>query len=251
MVTNAPRDFTWNDCETVFRELHAQGIDPIVVGGQAVNLWLDYYGADIQALAAPVASKDLDVIGDQDLAQRCSDVLHARYIPINRTKSAVPMNAIVSLGDDEHALKIDFQDGSEPNTIDELQAAAVRLPTAWGTVCVMHPLHCLKTRVHNVLEIWHKGEKKYANDHGRAQMRAAMVIFRHFAQELAGKDGGPRKVIKNYESLFEFALEGAGEKLWFKERVNLIDCIEPHQELPEMFRTVRYPQMCARFARQD
>lgn len=106
MVTDAARTFTWSDCERVFQKLHAEGIDPIVVGGQAINLWLDYYGADIQALAAPVASKDLDVIGDQELAQRCSAVLRARYVPINRPKMAVPMHAIVSLGDDEQALKL-------------------------------------------------------------------------------------------------------------------------------------------------
>jgi hypothetical protein len=112
----------------------------------------------------------------------------------------------------------------------------------------MHPLHCLKTRVYNVLEIWHDGKRKYANDHGRAQMHAATVIFRRFARELAVQEEGPRKVLKIYESLFEFALDSTGKKLWAQERVNLIDCIEPLQELPEMFRTVRHPQMCALLA---
>lgn len=108
---------------------------------------------------------------------------------------------------------------------------------------MMHPLHCLKTRVHNVLEIWHRGQKKYANPHGRAQMRAAMVVFRQFAQELAQQVNGPRKVLKSYEGLFEFASSGAGGKLWVQERVNLIECIEPLAGLPEAFRTIRYYQM--------
>ncbi len=249
MVSAPPRKLTWRECDSVFADLYAAGLEPIVVGGQAVNLWVHYYSQGQMPFAVPIASKDIDVVGDAKLAAACALALQARCQKVNRVKEAVPMNAIVFVGDERDGLKIDFQDGSAPNTPQEIWDAAIPLPTTWGRVRVMHPLHCVKSRIFNVLEIRHKGELKYDNPHGNAQMRAAMQVFQHFAEELAAADRGPRKVLKLYEDLFEFAKGRLGTKLWATKRIDVFDCIQPLEHLPEGFREIRYPQMRCQLGR--
>lgn len=84
----------------------------------------------------PIASKDIDVLEDFSLARDCAAVLNARFLPLNRTKAAVPMNAVVRIGSN---LTIDFQASSAPNSAKDIEDAAVKLPTTWGDVRVMHP----------------------------------------------------------------------------------------------------------------
>lgn len=243
MVSASPRELTWRECDDIFADLYAAGLEPIVVGGQAVNLWIDYYSKEGACLAVPIASKDIDVVGDVELAAECALALKARCRRVNRVREAVPINAIVFVGDEKDGLKIDFQDGSDPNPPKEIEVHAVPLPTEWGKVRVMHPLHCVKSRIYNVLEIRHKGKLKYDNTHGRAQMHAAMRVFRHFTEELVAIDDGPRKVLKLYEDLFKFAKGPLGTKLWDSKRIDVFDCIQPLTTLPKEFQETRYPQM--------
>ena len=243
MVSKEAVTFLWEDCDPVFRQLFLQGLRPIVVGGQAVNLWVDHYSRSYSEFSAPVASKDIDVIGDLALAQRCAQVLKGCCKAVDRTKSAVTMSAVVMLGEDENALRIDFQDGSAPNDLDEIERDAIPLPTQWGEVKVMHPLHCLKTRVFNVLEIWHKSEKKYDNARGLAQLRASIDVVRYFARDRLQAPGGTRKVLNLYEEIFKFSRSSLGEKLWQAKQIDVFSCVEPHDALPERFRIVRYAQM--------
>jgi hypothetical protein len=235
--------FTWSDCDPIFRRLYEEELRPIIVGGQAVNLWVDYYHPSLGAGRAPIASKDIDVLSEGDLAQRCARALNARYRPVNRSREATPMSAIVVLGENDDALRIDFLDCSEPNPVEHLLRDAVRLPTAWGEVSVMHPLHCMKSRIYNVMEIWQGGVKKYDTVHGLAQMKAAMDVVKLFARERLNAEGGVRKVLKIYEEIFEFGLSPLGQKLWDAKGVDVMSCVEPLPELPTEFLSKRYPQM--------
>lgn len=237
----------WQDCDPVFEAIAREGLVPILVGGQAVNLWLDYYarvGGPV-ALGAPVASKDIDVLGDLPMAQRCAAVLGGRCTPINSQKLAVPMVAILRIGPEEGGVRVDFQMGSDPNDKAELEAAAIPLPTPWGTVSVMHPLHLLKSRTFNVLDAWHEGKRKYDNPHGLRQLQSAMDVFRCYVRELVSR-GDTRRVLNNFEDLFRFADGDFGTRLWARKKIDLFRCIEALAGLPDGFYEKRFPQMWKR-----
>lgn len=238
---NRPR-LRWQDCDPVFKAIAKAGIDPgpILVGGQALNLWLEYYAREggPVVLGAPVASKDIDVLGDLAMAERCALTLGGRCTPINPLKHAVPMVAIVHVED----VRIDFQIDSEPNTKAEIEGAAIPLPTPWGAVTVMHPLHLLLSRAYNVSEIWLNGKRKYDNPYGLRQLQGAMDVFRCFARELTRRGDG-RKMPRSYEALFAYANSDRGERLWSRKGIDLFRCIEPLTDLPEGFHQERFPRM--------
>lgn len=159
---------SWLDCDESVRQIRQAGIDPVVVGGQALNAWIDYFGESFASRLRAVTSKDLDLVGSADDARIAARALGLQFKPVNARKAAIRLNAV--LLSEDNSLRIDFLPGSPPNTDSEVQEAAVSLPTNWGSVRVMHPLHCLRSRVYNVLEARIDGEKKYDNERGLAQM---------------------------------------------------------------------------------
>ncbi len=163
-------ELSWDTCLESLRRIGRTGIDPVVVGGQAINFWMVYFARGELEAADLILSKDLDLVGSTDDARKAARALGLQFKPINARKAAVRLNAVLLSEDD--SLRIDFLPGSPPNTDSEVQEAAVSLPTKWGSVRVMHPLHCLRSRVYNVLEAHVDGEKKYDNERGLAQVQS-------------------------------------------------------------------------------
>jgi hypothetical protein len=143
------RALSWTDCDRYFQRLHEAGVHPIVVGGQAVNLWAHYFGIDVaRPEFSPLASKDIDVLGEESLAHACAVALDGSFRPVSSARTAVPFCAVVLVSEPNVSpLRLDFQTASSPNSAEAIIAAAVPLPTDWGSVHVMHPMHCLQSRV--------------------------------------------------------------------------------------------------------
>jgi hypothetical protein len=238
MVVNA---LSWLDCDAFVHQIREAGLDPVVVGGQALNAWIDYFAESLGSQLLAVASKDLDLVGSTDDARKAAQALGLQFKPINARKAAIRLNAV--LLSEDSSLRIDFLPGSPPNADNEVQEAAVSLPTKWGSVRVMHPLHCLRSRVYNVLEAHVDGEKKYDNERGLTQMRASREILECFLAELIETEKGPRKVLKIQEALFEFALSERGLRVWHAKQFDVFTPVSPRPALGEAFGTKRYPQM--------
>jgi hypothetical protein len=68
------------DLRNVFVTLQALGLDTVVVGGQAVNLWAYQYQAKCPKLREflPFASEDLDFYGGKVEAIACKDALQGQ-----------------------------------------------------------------------------------------------------------------------------------------------------------------------------
>lgn len=235
-------ELDWERIDAHLRTLSEAGLHPVVVGGQALNAWSDYFSARGRNVD-PIASKDIDLVGSTSDARKAAQVLGIRFTAISARKAAVRLNAVL-LSEDK-SLRIDFMPGSAPNADAEIQEAAVPLPTKWGSVRVMHPLHCLRSRVYNVLEAHIGGEKKYDNERGLAQMRASREILELFLHELVATERGPRKVLKIQEALFEFALSDLGVRIWHAKTFDVFTPARPLPELGEAFAQKRYPQMLA------
>lgn len=234
-------ELSWAACLESLRQISSTGIDPVVVGGQAINFWMVYFARGAPQTPALVLSKDLDLVGSADDARKAAQALGLQFKPINARKAAIRLNAV--LLSEDNSLRIDFLPGSPPNKDNEVQEAAVALPTKWGSVRVMHPLHCLRSRVYNVLEAHVDGEKKYDNERGLTQMRASHEILNAFLEELVETEKGPRKVLKIQEALFEFALSDLGLRIWHAKQFDVFTPVAPRPALGESFSTKRYPQM--------
>lgn len=171
----------------VLRVASAVGIDDgaFVVGGQALNIWAEYYSSRTNELSefAPYTSKDIDYFGPQEAAKKMATALGGKvaFPPIG---DSTPSTAIVTVLIDGREILIDFishvlgiHDRSLKNGVVEIVAP---LQLVDGEVLisipVMHPLHCLQSRIANALS----PATKRRDDTALRQLRAAPIILREY-----------------------------------------------------------------------
>ncbi len=194
---------------------------------------------------APYTSKDIDFCGSQDMGRTCAEALGGEF----RTPSALdhaPVNAGVVAYRDTHSVerKIDFLYSAFG--IDAAELAEMSVPFGRPVVLrVMHPVHCLESRAHNVASL-----PGYDTEHARKQLRAAIICAREFLRESLSDNVRPRVVLRHNERIFRFSLRKAGRSVFVKHSIDTFKAVCVHDRLPVPFRTVRYPQMQQHLAKK-
>ncbi len=160
-----------------------------VVGGQAINFWARRYGIDKSLMGAgPMISKDIDFFGGIRSADRLSARLHGKVCrpgPDDHT----PNSAVVEAEIGGEVVHIDFLDHVSGVSDAEIRKRVVEVvmpsldQSRTITLSLMHPLHCLQSRLANFYR------------HGRddeialRQIEAAPLILEAFIDEMLGTDG--------------------------------------------------------------
>lgn len=172
--------------EIADRVVSALENDPnaFVVGGQAINFWARRYGIDkLLTDGGPMMSKDIDFYGGVRSAARLSGLLGGKlYRP--GPDDHTPNSAVVEAKINSEQVQIDFLDHVSGVSDEEIgkRVIEVAMPSFDGsrsiTITLMHPLHCLQSRVANYYR------------HGRRdpvallQVDAAPLILAEFIDEM-------------------------------------------------------------------
>lgn len=136
-----------------------------VVGGQALNLWAERYAPTVPTLAdfGPFTSKDLDYFGLRKAAEKLAATLEGKVLYPDQEDSG-PNSAVVSVNLNGVEMEIDFLwnvIGVEPKSLSKY-AAELLVPVKEGhafiAIPVMHPLHCMQSRVANVTQLGRSDE---------------------------------------------------------------------------------------------
>ena len=216
----------------------------VLVGGQAVNFWANYYKNKAPQLAAyaPYTSKDIDFVGPKEAVRECAKRLGgtaklATFDDVNTPNTGV----VMFIDSENHARHIDFL-GSVAGVADaELieTAASARLEDEEGcpvaSFLIINPVLCLKSRVHNVAYL-----PGYQTEHARKQLRAAIICAKQFAADELETD--PRKTLDCNEKIFDIARYGAGIEVFVHHRIDVLEAIVDAPGLPEKFYTERLPR---------
>src|SRR5262249_42281022 len=157
----------------------------VLIGGQALNYWCDRYSESHPEIRqhGPFASKDIDFQADRALVPWVSKQVGGRYT-LSRPGDPTFLNGVVMFKDSHGAeQRIDFVRQAYGLSATEVVEASAPV-TVQGSrlvfgVKIMHPLHCLKSRVHNVVGL----PAQYANDHGFRQLKAAIACMRLFIED--------------------------------------------------------------------
>ncbi|HVZ36227.1 MAG TPA: hypothetical protein VG963_27555 [Polyangiaceae bacterium] len=215
----------------------------VLVGGQAVNFWVQTYLSRSHALLAevPFTSKDVDFCGSARAAQLCARALGGTC-NVPRLDDVTPCTGIVQYVDQfSRRLTLDFLGapfGLDSREVSEM-AITFEEQTARGPLelKVMHPVHVLESRASNV-----NGLPGYRSPNGLKQLRAAVVCAQEFARDLLD-DGRIRDVLRLNERVFRFATRQHGIGVWLRDGISVFDAVLRDPRLPTAFETVRYPQM--------
>jgi hypothetical protein len=117
------------------------------------------------------------------------------------------------------------------------------------TFRVMHPLHNLESRTHNVAGL----PDQYNNPLGLAQLRASIVCARAFLRTLLDNEepSGIRHVLNLNTRIFKFAAYDTHALAVYRDHgIDVFDALFLDERLPEKFRDDGYPRWVQRLEKQ-
>lgn len=213
--------------EGVFTHLlgAAAGTELVLVGGQALALWLREFDLLENPLGVAI-SNDVDFLtddpGDKVSVAMFAQVLHGRPLyPSWRAMTSLVGSAVLDLSQDEY-LNVDVLwnvVGLDPAQVRE-QAVVLE-----NGVKVMHPLHVLYSRLANLHELNEKQNEKGCN-----QLRLAIDVVRQYLRQLATEEHGqhrPARLMAAIKAVARWARDDAGRKVAARYGIHVADAIDP------------------------
>lgn len=177
-----------------------------IIGGQALNIWAERYYAKADELAyyGPYTSKDIDYFGQAAAARKLAELIDG-IVLIPGPNDHTPESAKVQATIDGHLVEIDFLTHVLGVPDDRLQKSAAdlvfQIQTPAGIaelkVPIMHPFHCLRSRIANVIEL------KRSDDVAKRQLEAAPIILREYISEMLDA-GRERDATNTLQALFDY-----------------------------------------------
>jgi hypothetical protein len=218
---------TFQQSALVLRKL--EGLPLVLVGGQALNYWCEFYREDEPALQGQVlTSKDVDFQSDTSGLYMSATALSGRAVT---SKDPQFLGYVLFDPDGGGEVHIDFLAFPTGLTAAAVAALAVEADVTVDGVKarIMHPIHCMISRVENVVH----APDKYDTPHGLAQLSASVLCARAFLRRRITSIG-PRKTLPEVEALIEFTCGKTGIQIKARKGTDLLQAI-PEQGLPLRF----------------
>jgi hypothetical protein len=176
-----------------------------VVGGQALNLWAEYYSERAAELLEfrPYTSKDVDYYGQRDVAKKLADGLGGT-VEVPDPDDTTFQTAIVHATVGGIEIDIDFlshvkgvQRGLERGVADLILPYEHEGVEGEIAIRLMHPLHCLQSRVANIIDLGR------TDGTSKRQLAAAPIILREYIKDALAEDE-KREAIEVLQALFRY-----------------------------------------------
>jgi len=238
---------TPEDLKEVLSKLQEAGLDAIIVGGQAVNLWAYRYSLDCPELQEwlPFSSEDLDFFGGRVEAMLCHEVLGGQ-VKLNRDFDPSPNAGVVLVNRSDRQLRIDVLAsvyGLNDAEISSTARTFIGLEKLAGiSVKVLHPMLCLEGKLRCLRGLPQQGRQ----DLKHAQI--SILVIRQVLKEMC-QDTDPRPGLKLLERIIGAIGREDGLYAWYKHGVYLEKAIPfDHLQLLNMqqwqaFKATRLPQV--------
>ncbi|MDB4962511.1 MAG: hypothetical protein JWP01_2510 [Myxococcales bacterium] len=246
-----PPPLTPEDTRVVLGQLGDLMERLVLVGGQALSFWAEHYAARF-AIGEPVNSTDIDFCGLSDAVNIAAARLDGEG-RVPKPFSNTPNTGIVEFVDaNGYARVMDFLFDPFGLQYDEVHhwAVNVDVPHLGGTLSfkVMHPVHCLESRIANV-----GGLPGYQSAHAIRQARASLLCAKEYLRDVlnSGSPRAPRVVRRLNERIYRFAWGKLNAKVAFQQyQVDAFEAVLVDDALGHEFNQIRYPQMCANLERK-
>ncbi len=236
---------TEEEIESVYRGCNGRAL---LVGGQALAFWAQYYQITPLGVLSPNITRDADFVGT---AQDASQVAEAMK-PLGWTlwkptmDDATPQAAKLSKTIAGQGIKqVDFLSGIVGLNTESIRKRAVRFIRADGAhLWVLHPLDVLASRLKNLAHLPSKRDPQ-----GIAQAALGIDVARAFLEQQT-REASPRKLLDAIERIAKIAQDKDLDAVFYEYGFDLLAVVPVDRVTSEEFRTKRWPQVVAAAADQ-
>ncbi len=226
----------------------------VLVGGQAVNLWVEHYlrQGRVPELAhdVPFTSKDVDFYGTRAQVTELARQVRGRAVLPTMDDATSMSGYVLYLDANGFERRIDLVPPFGMREAEVVEGSlGVQVPDRTGRPCrVMNPVHCMESRVHNVIGL----PLQYRSEQGLKQLRAAVSCAREFLRDVlntsSASDFDPvREVLNLDERIFHFCTRDRhGKRVHAQTGIDPFEAVLVDPRLGELFMTRRLPQIRAR-----
>ncbi len=171
--------FDWfrpEDLPLFFAALRQSPKEAILVGGQSLTFWVDFFHIPIPETETPALTQDADVFASRHDAAIVAKALNG-HIEVPPPDDHTPNTAIVTyVTPDGRKLSVDFMGVLIGlNAEDIRKTAAVLEHKEYGIVRVLHPALVLKSRIANLHRL-----KSKRDSNGIEQAKLAVQVLKAF-----------------------------------------------------------------------
>ncbi len=211
-----------------------------LMGGQALNFWAEMYLRDDSELYrkyAPFTSADIDFLGSREAVLECAEIWDGTA-KLPEPFDASPNSGLVIVSSGAEAgLVVDFLSSVHGIGNAELLRERVRVCYKNAVFFVIHPFHCLKSRVSNVTGL-HRDDS-----HSLNRLMLAIAVMNSRITHLLDEKRR-RQSLKEIEAVFRIARDlMAGIPLFVNYDIDIFEAVPEDSRLGELFVKLRYPQM--------
>lgn len=226
--------------EEVTEILRASEKIAILVGGQALSIWANFYRVVIPGALTASVTRDADFIGSADTALIIKGGLSNKDWKFEQVRRGAlsPVTAQLTLESEGGVKEIDFLSSIVGLRTEDVRQRAVPVRLQDGSVVtVLHPLDVLASRLHNLAEI---PEKR--NEKGAAQAELAISIAGAFLRDTLAH-GNERQVFNQIERIRIIVTNDAIASICREFSLDVLSCVPLDQIKNEAFKIRRWPQI--------
>jgi hypothetical protein len=227
--------------------LKAAGRSGVLVGGQALAVWVDYFGIAPSwgTEASAAITRDTDFLGDRTLVERMAKALPARSVfPPRRALSALVGQLQIQRPDQTY-LNVDVIHkvvGIDAGGVRR-RAVEIEIEQAGETIrfAVMHPVDVLRSRLANLSRV-----ADQRTPEGVEQLRLALRMVRAYIARVADEGdgaGGQRRALKAIEAVARLAGSAAGRKSRQMFAIDFGEAVPADRIRSERFQRERWPRL--------
>jgi hypothetical protein len=220
--------------------------DGLLVGGQALGLWVDQLGVQRPAIFVASITTDADFLGSAQLARTLGRGIGWKTWVASLDDFSPRIAKVTHLEPDGAIKQVDFLSGVVGlNTID-VRRRAIRLEMSGiGPVTIMHPVDVLASRIANLQVLPAKRTPA-----GFAQARLAIDMVAAFIREQI-KSRGARAGLTLLERVVGIAEDHSGLLVFVLYGIDVLKAapMDAFLETPELH-SGRWPQVLAEVGRQ-
>ena len=216
----------------------AAAAEPILIGGQALVVWADYFGVDAGREFPRGVTFDVDFLGSAADAKKLHAALGGKlYIPtLDDVTTQAAKLYIENFEGGE--LEVDFMAAILGGEEGSIRKRVLTLEVNGARIRVLHPFDVLRTRVINLHIL--KSRARDARYVAQAEL-AIRVLHAYLSRAL--HDGQERLVLKAVEALVKLADSTAGRDVWRTQGLDIMKAVPADEISAKNFHELRWPQI--------